>query len=78
MNEVTQTTNRTVEIKYTFDYWEDAEEIRMLLGYKDAFSNLFDIYNLCRSELKHGDEELSHHINRLLEEIKDLARISQS
>ena len=64
---------RTIEIKFTFDYWEDQEEIKHLLNYKDYYCNLFDIYNLVRSELKHGSEPLSDHIERLLEEVKDLA-----
>lgn len=62
-----------ITITYTFDMYEDAEELKNLVGYRDAYSKLFDIYNLVRSELKHGDEELSDHIERLLEEIKELA-----
>ena len=60
-------------ITYTFDLYEDAEDLKNLVGYRDAYSKLFDIYNLVRTELKHGDEELSDHVYRLLEEIKDLA-----
>lgn len=62
-----------VTITYTFDMYEDAEEIKNLVGYRDAYSKLFDIYNLVRTELKHGEEELSDNVDRLLEEIKELS-----
>lgn len=68
-----QSAQRTVEIKYTFDFFEDREEIKQLVNYGDAYSRLWDICNLVRTELKHGPEEHSDHIDRLLEEIKDLA-----
>lgn len=65
--------NRTVEVKFTFDFYEDQEEMKNLMNYRDAYSKLWDIYNLVRTELKHGDEELSDHMDRLLEEIRELA-----
>lgn len=68
-------TKRTVTMTYTFDFYEDQEEIKNLVSYRDAYSKLFDIYNLVRTELKHGDEELSDHMERLLEDIKELAWI---
>lgn len=70
---MTEETNRTVEVKFTFDYWQDEEELKHLLNFRDYYGRLFDIYNMVRTQLKHGDEELSDNIERLLEEIKDLA-----
>lgn len=72
------TLNRTVTVTYTFDYYEDQEHLKMLMGYRDAYIKLEDIYNLCRSELKHGEEELSDNVNRLLEEIKELSYVDLS
>ena len=57
------------------DYYEDAEEIKMHLNARRMSCALDEIYNMCRSELKHGQEELSTNIDQLLERIKDEASI---
>lgn len=64
------------KVTYEFDYYEERELIEMHTNVTQMYSALFDIYNMVRSELKHGDEELSPHIDRLLEDIKDLAGIA--
>lgn len=68
-------TEHPVTLTFTFDFYEDADEIKKLADYREAYSRLWDIYSLCRTELKHGDEELSDHVDRLLENIKELAYI---
>lgn len=57
------------------DYYEDKEAIEVHMNAHKYYSALFEIYNLCRSELKHGQEELSQHIDGLLERIKEEAGI---
>ena len=71
-------TKRPVSITHTFDYFEDQEYIKMLTDHRDFCIKLEDIYNLCRSQLKHGDEELSDTIEKLLEDIKELAYVELS
>jgi hypothetical protein len=58
-----------------FDLTEGREELMMCLRAGEMSSNLSEIYNLCRSTLKHGSVEsmLPHRVEELLEEIKRLA-----
>ncbi len=62
-----------MKVIYEFDKYEDAEELRTFQRCDEMSGALFDIYNEVRSELKHGDEELSDHIEALLEDIKELS-----
>lgn len=58
-----------------FNFREDKQDILNMLNADDAYCRLNNIYNLCRTQLKHGDEELSNHIENLLERIKEIAYI---
>lgn len=64
---------RGPKVTFTFDYWEDREEMLQMLNYSEPYCKLNEIYNMVRSELKHGEEELSDHVVRLLEQIKEEA-----
>ena len=59
-----------------YDFYEEREEISRMINYQDAYSKLNDIYQLVRTELKHGPEEHTDHIDRLLEEIKEISYTS--
>lgn len=61
------------KIIYEFDYYEDQELLKDFQRSPDYHSALFDIYNIVRSELKHGEEEKTDHMERLLEEILEMA-----
>lgn len=58
---------------FEFDYFENRKEIQDILNCDQAYDDLNEIYNLVRSELKHGDEELSPNLENLLDRIKELA-----
>lgn len=40
---------------------DDADDVRIYQNTVKMHSALLDIYNMVRTELKHGDEELSDH-----------------
>ena len=61
------------KVIFEFDYYEDREEIDSLRQCSDMGSALHEIYNMVRTKLKHGDEELSDDIENLLERIKEEA-----
>ena len=63
--------------KATFEYDlpDDENELKLAFYAGELFSALCDIHSMVRNELKHGDEELSDHIERLLEMIKEEASI---
>lgn len=61
------------KVIFEFDYHEDREELEMFRRCSDMSCALLDIYNEVRNELKHGDEELSNHIDKLLDNIKQIA-----
>ena len=63
------------KVIFEFDYYEDKDEIEELRRCSQYSTALYEIYNLSRSQLKHGDEPLSDNIYKLLEEIKQLAGI---
>lgn len=58
------------EVIFKYDPIEDRDELHLHLQASKMYFALDDIYNLVRNELKHGDEEISDHIDRLLERIK--------
>lgn len=60
------------KIIFEFDYYEDEDEIEELRRCHKYSSALWEIYNMTRSELKHGDGK---NIEKLLEEIKTAASI---
>ncbi len=59
------------KVIFEFDYYEDAEELAIFRESPRMATALNEIYNVVRTELKHGDEELSSNINHLLEIIKE-------
>jgi hypothetical protein len=61
------------KVTFEYDLHDDYEELEMHRRCGDMYSALFEIYNMVRTELKHGDEELSDHIDQLLERIKQEA-----
>ena len=61
------------KVIFEFDYYENRDEIECVLKCSEAYSDLNEIYNLVRSQLKHGDEELSPKIESLLLQIRELA-----
>ncbi len=61
------------KVIFEFDYYEDREEIDSLRQCGDMHCALNEIYNLARTQLKHGDEELSQEIENLLERVKEEA-----
>ncbi len=60
-----------MKVIYEFDKYEDAEELRKFQKCDEMSCALNEIYQSVRTELKHGDEELSDHIEGLLEDIKE-------
>lgn len=56
-----------------YDFYEERESISRMINYQEAYGKLDDIYQLVRTELKHGPEEHTDHIERLLEEIKEIS-----
>ncbi|MCK5017459.1 MAG: hypothetical protein KAS32_10365 [Candidatus Peribacteraceae bacterium] len=63
------------KVTYEFDLNEDEYELRLFQFADKMYFSLDIIYNIVRNELKHGDEELSDHIDRLLERIQEEAYI---
>ena len=61
------------KVIFEFDYFENHQEILNILNCGQAYGDLNEIYSLVRTELKHGDEELSTHIENLFERIKGIA-----
>ena len=61
------------KVTFEYDTYEEGDIIKMTHQSLDMAIALGDIYNLVRSELKHGDEELSKTIDHLLEQIKELS-----
>lgn len=59
------------KITFELDVEDDEHKIELYLNSQKMYNALHEIYNLCRSEIKHGDEELSDHIDDLLERIKE-------
>jgi len=59
-------------IKVTFDIsdYDQREEIKRLMNGLDALSTMNDIYNKCRSALKHGDLSDNEGLVNLIEQIK--------
>lgn len=47
----------TIEVKYTFDYYEDKDEVAILQKHKDHYSALNDVANLIRSLFKYSEKE---------------------
>lgn len=70
---LSQREGNPAKVIFEFDYFEHRQEIQDILNCGRAYSDLDEIYNLVRSQLKHGDEELSPNIENLLVQIKELA-----
>lgn len=58
------------KIKFEFDYYEDREEIGAINRIPQMQSALFEAYNICRAEYKHGDWE-DEKVIQLLERLKE-------
>ena len=63
------------KITYEFDSDADAFDLSLFQHGNKLYFSLDEIYNLVRNELKHGNEELSDHIEQLLEKIREKAAI---
>ena len=63
------------KVTFEFDIFEDASELKMYKKIDHMYMALATIYDLVREELKHGDEPLSEHIEKLLEDVKSEAAI---
>jgi uncharacterized protein YfkK (UPF0435 family) len=62
-------------VEFSFDYYEDAEIIKMHQKTREMFSALFDIYEMIRSERKYGESEIPDHVDELLDKILEECRI---
>ena len=62
-------------VTFEFDMEEDRDLLRLYLKSDEMYFALDEIYNLVRTELKHGDEKVSDKIERLLDQIKEEASI---
>jgi len=62
------------KVIFEFDTDEDKYDISLCHNRHKMYDSVWEIYNIVRSELKHGDEELSDHIDGLLERILDESR----
>ena len=60
-------------VKFEMDYFEDSELIEAHMNCMKMASALHDIYEISRGQLKYSEEELSDHIEKLLEEIKEIS-----
>ncbi len=62
-------------MQLTFDPTDidECNHVKQLLEARDMSSTLNEIYNLCRSQLKHGDCENVEQLVALIEQIKGLA-----
>ena len=58
-------------IRVEFEF-ETVDEVRQVINYGKYASALDEIYNMCRSQLKHG-EPLGEKADEILEEIKSIA-----
>ena len=63
------------KIIYELDTEDDEFLLRNIQQANDYYEALRDIYTIVRTELKHGEEELSDHIDGILEEIKGFSAI---
>lgn len=60
-------------MKYNFSVeTDDLTDITLMINWGDYYSALFDIYNMARSELKHGVCTVES-LEKVLEEIKVIA-----
>ena len=60
------------KVTYEFDLCEDRDELKVFQHADEMYGALWEIYNLCRTQLKHGEEVPDVMVN-LLEEIRDLS-----
>lgn len=61
------------KVTFEFDYYEDRSEVSMIQNAGKMYCALFEIYNIIRTEFKHGDEEFSDYVDKLLERIQEEA-----
>lgn len=61
------------KVIFEFDIWDESEEVLAVVRRHENAAKLNEIYNLCRNELKHGEEELSDNIEELLGKIQELS-----
>lgn len=55
------------KVIFEFDYYEDSCDLEMFRRASEMSESLNVIYNMVRSQLKHGDEKLSSNVEDLLE-----------
>lgn len=61
------------KITFEFNIPEENDMVDLIHRAEEMYLALDEIYNATRNELKHGNEELSKHVDALLERIKDRA-----
>jgi hypothetical protein len=63
-----------MKVKITFegDYYEEWQEIESIIAAREHSNALFEVYQIARQQLKHGDSSQAENI---LEQIMDLASI---
>lgn len=57
------------KVTFEFDKYKDSDDLAIHQSANDMHYALCDIFNMCRSELRYGNEELSNHIILLLDRI---------
>jgi len=57
------------KVKFTFDMYEDNEELQLFQKSRDMNDALWDIFHLCRDKLKY--QEPSEETSEVLETIKN-------
>ena len=59
------------KVTFEFDYYEDRQEIDLILRMKDAYAALWDIDQYLRDKLKH-DEVVTPEQERFYESLREL------
>jgi hypothetical protein len=62
------------KVTYEFDLREDLDDLKIFQHGDEMYGALWQIYNLCRSQMKHG-EDIPPELEHVLEEIKDLSAV---
>jgi hypothetical protein len=63
------------KLVYEFDLDEDSDRVQLFQDAQKLYDALHGIYYKVRMELKHGDEELSPHMENFLQDILDLSGV---
>lgn len=61
------------KVTFEFDWIEESERVDTFLKSQEMSFAMHEIYHIVRGELKHGEEELSDHVDALFEKIKEIS-----